>query len=56
MPDAAYMRDYRKANPGYRTADAARKAARARALERLARRYPADFLRLYHEERQVNTA
>jgi len=50
MPDAEYMRAYRKARPRYRKADAARKAARWRALERLARAHPAEFMRFYSGE------
>lgn len=45
-----YLRDYRKRNPGYLAADAARRGARDRALRRLARLHPGEFRALYDVE------
>lgn len=47
----AYQADYRKRNPQTGVRQMATQAARMRALRRLAIRHPAEFRRLYEQER-----
>jgi hypothetical protein len=46
----AYLRDYRATHPDCRTRDLKRSKARHRALTRLAKAHPGEFLQLVGEE------
>jgi hypothetical protein len=48
--NALNLRRYRKANPGYAERERKRTTARWEALHALARRYPAEYMRLYEAE------
>lgn len=47
-----YQAEHRAANPARRERDAARNAARGRALRRLAARHPGEFRKLFEQEKR----
>lgn len=49
MPDADYMREYRKRNPDYARSNRLKAKARALALERLRMRHAAEYDQLFGE-------